>query len=309
MGNTVKKAVNVVEMFGTNENVSEEQKKLFNMAMDNIKSFSTNKSRKKCIGIVAIDLSLLYVDPRYQGLRTHKRIKKLISNWDERKLSPIVVVPHQEEYRFAVVDGQGRLLAAKELGYETLQAIVLLDAPEDDMERLKFEAEVFIGQDDEIEKVKALEKHPARVIIGDDAALVLEKMFRLYNVTYTDTKGAREAGVLGSYPTTYTIASRHGESCLQFIFSIIHNAGWDTESNGYATFVTESLKDIWTSFQKPSDREKIHSYLSEMLREIDPSLFSSNARASYPMRRDTRRACTLYLEDLLFENLNMKKTA
>lgn len=309
MSRTTKKNNKVVEMFATNANITEEQKKLFNMAMDNVKSFSTSKSRKKSIGIVAIDLSLLYVDQRYQGLRTHKRIKKLISNWDERKLSPIIVVPHAEEYRFAVVDGQGRLLAAKELGYETLQAIVLLDAPENNEERLKFEAEVFIGQDDEIEKVKPLEKHLARVIIGDEAALALDNMFKHYNISYTDTKGAREAGVLGSYPTTYDIANRHGEVCLEFIFSIIHNASWDVEPNGYATFVTESLKDIWTSFQKPSDRERIHEYLSDVLREIDPTQFSSNARASYPMRKDTRRACTLYLEDLLFTDLHMKKTA
>lgn len=303
------RANKVVEIFAQNIEVTEAQKKLFNMVIDNIRSFSTGKSKKKRIGIVAIDLSLLYIDSRYQGLRVHRKIKKLINNWDERKLSPIIVVPHPEECRFAVVDGKGRVLAAKELGYDTLYAIVLLDAPENEYDRLKFEAEVFIGQDDEIEKVKPLEKHLARVIIGDEAALALDNMFKHYNISYTDTKGAREAGVLGSYPTTYDIANRHGEACLEFIFSIIHNASWDVEPNGYATFVTESLKDIWTSFQKPSDREKIYEYLSDFLRGIDPTQFSSNARAAYPMRKDTRRACTLYLEDLLFTNLNMKKTA
>ena len=303
------RANKVVEIFAQNIEVTETQKKLFNMVIDNIRSFSTGKSKKKRIGIVAIDLSLLFVDQRYQGLRTHKKIKKLINNWDETKLTPIVVVPHPEECRFAVVDGQGRLLAAKALGYDTLYAIVLLDAPEDPQERLKFEAEYFISQDDEMENVKPLEKHLARVIIGDEAALALDNMFKYYNISYTDTKGAREAGVLGSYPTTYDIAKRHGKVCLEFIFSIIHNASWDVEPNGYATFVTESLKDIWTSFQIPSDRNKIYEYLSEFLRNIDPCQFSSNARAAYPMRKDTRRACTLYLEDLILDNLGMKKTA
>lgn len=307
MNENRKKVVSISEC--VKPQASEEQKKLFNLVMENIKGFSTCKSKKKNIGIVAVDLSLLYVDYRYQGLRTHKKIKKLINNWDERKLGAIVVVPHPEEYRFAVVDGQGRLMAAKELGYETLQAIVLLDAPTDEFERLKFEAEVFIGQDDEIEKVKPLEKHPARVIIGDESALALEKMFKKYNITYTDTKGAREAGVLGSYPTTYLIAQRHGESCLEFIFSIIRNAGWDSEANGFATFVTESLRDIWVTFQNKNDRNRIHKYLSTTLREIDPALFSSNARANYPMRRDTRRACTLYLEDIISENLGLNKVA
>ena len=301
------KVVNMVESIPVE--VSEGQKKLFNIVMENIKSFSTSKSRKKRIGIVAIDLSLLFVDSRYQGLREHKHIKKLIDHWDERKLSPIIVVPHTEEFRFAVVDGQGRVMAAKELGYESLYAIVLLDAPNNEHERLKFEAQICCGQDDQTENVKPLEKHPSRVIIEDPAALVLEKMFNKYHITYTDTKGAREASVLGSYPTTYNIANRHGEACLEFIFSIIRNAGWDKEPNGYATFVTESLRDIWTSFPVPSDRNKIHDYLSEKLRDSDPALFSSTARAAYPMRRDTRRACTLYLEDLLIKELGMKKVA
>lgn len=285
--------------------VTEEQKKLFNLVMENIKGYSTCKSKRKRIGIVAIDLSLLYVDKRYQGLRTHKKIRKLIDNWDERKLGAIVVVPHPEEYKFAVVDGQGRLMAATELGYETLQAIVLLDAPEDENERLKFEAEIFISQDDETEKVKPLEKHPARVIIGDETALILEDIFNRYEITYTDSKGAREAGVLGSYPTTYDMARIHGKSCLDFIFSIIKNAGWDNEKNGYATFVTESLRDIWVQFA--NNREDIYKYLSEELRNIDPILFSSNAKAAYPMRRDTRKSCKLYLEDIICGHLGLPR--
>lgn len=306
-----KKGKKLISMFGgVPKDVSDDQKELFNTIMDNIRSFSTSKTKnKKNIGIVAIPLSLLFVDTRYQGLRAHKRLNKLILNWDERKLTPIVVVPHPESYCFAIVDGQGRWNAAKELKYDTLQAIVLLDVPENEGDRLKLEAQMFIGQDDETENVKPLEKHPARVLIGDESALILEKMFKKYNITYTDTKGAREAGVLGSYPTTYDIAKRHGEFCLEFMFSVIKNAGWDNEPNGYATFVTESLKDIWTTFQGTEDRRRIYEFLSDRLREIDPSLFSSNARANYPMRRDTRRACTLYLEDIIYESLGLKKSA
>ena len=205
------KKSNVVKMRGMafSKEVSEEQKKLFNVVMDNIKVFSTGKSKNKNIGIAAIPLSLLFVDARYQGLRTHKRLKKLIDHWDEKKLGCIFVVPHKEEFRFAIVDGQGRYLAATELGYESLQAIILTNAPEDEHERLKFEAEIFIGQDDDTEDVKELEKHLARVIIGDSAATILEEMFTKYDIQYTDTKGSREKSVLGSYPTTYDMAKRN----------------------------------------------------------------------------------------------------
>lgn len=295
-----------VESKGAKE-VSENQKELFKTIMNNISSFYFGKLSCN-IGIAAVPLSLLFVDERYQGLRMHRKLKKLIKNWDERKLGCIILVPHPEEYRFAVVDGQGRLLAATELEYESLPAIILLDAPQDDKnERLKFEAEIFIGQDDETEDVKALEKHPARVIIGDEAATILQSMFEKYNIKYVDCKGNRDKSILGSYPTTYEMAKRHGKSCLDFIFSIIKNAGWDKEKNGYAAFVTESLKNIWTSFQNTSDRKRIYDYLSEELRQLDPSKLSSLARAKYLMRKDSRACCRLYIEDMVNEGLGLKK--
>lgn len=288
--------------------VLESQKELFKSIMNNISSFSFGKSSSN-IGIAAVPLSLLFVDERYQGLRVHRKLNKLIKNWDEKKLGCIILVPHPEEYRFAVVDGQGRLLAATELGYESLPAIILLDAPQnDECERLKFEAEIFIGQDDETEDVKALEKHPARVIIGDEAATILQCMFEKYNIKYIDCKGNRDKSTLGSYPTTYEIAKKHGKSCLNFIFSVIKNAGWDKETNGYATFVTESLKNIWVTFQNTYDREKIHSYLSEEFRQLDPTKFSSLARAKYLMRKDSRACCRLYIEDMVNEGLGLKKS-
>lgn len=282
------------------------QEALFQTVMDNIRPFAVGKSRYQ-IGIYAVPLSLCFIDERYQGLREHRYLSRLESRWDERKLGPITLVPHLEESRFAVVDGQGRIRVAEKLGYECLQAIILLDAPTDPVERLKFEAEIFVGQDDETEKVRALEKHPARVILEDEAATILEKMFKKYDIKYADTKGARAISVLGSYPTTYAMAKSHGYYCLDWIFSIIKNAGWDKEPNGYATFVTETLKYVWTTFQTRADRDIIKNYLSDKFRDIDPTLFSSQARARYPMRRDTRACCKLYVEDMIYEGLGLKK--
>lgn len=297
---SAKESGNVVRMVGMT------QEALYNTVMDNARPYAVGRSKNQ-IGIYAVPLALCYVDERYQGLREHRQISKLERKWDERKLAPIILVPHPEEYRFAIVDGQGRVRVAEKLGYESLQAIILLNAPQDPDERLRFEAELFISQDDEIEKVKSLEKHPARVIIGDEAATILEGMFKKYGIKYTDTRGAREVSVLGSYPTTYAIAKSHGVYCLDFIFSIIKNAGWDKEPNGYATYVTEALKDVWLAFHSREERNAIHTYLSDRFRDIDPTLFSSKARARYPMRRDTRACCKLYVEDMICNGLGLKK--
>ena len=279
----------------------------FNDIVANIKPLMTvgkGKNQRAITGSAVVPLSCCFVDSRYQGMRTHKHLNRLKNKWDERKLTPIILVPHPEEYRFAVVDGQGRCLVAPEKGMDRLNAIILMDAPEDLNERLKFEAEYFIGQDSEVENVKPLEKHLSRVIIGDSAAVSLDKLLNKYGIKFVATKGNREESVLGSYTDTYSIVKVHGEKCLDFIFSIIDNAGWNKETNGYATFVMRALREVWIAH--PNDRKEIHRYLSKELRKIDPALFSAEAKAKYP-KRDHRVSCVLYVEDLVCDGLGIEK--
>lgn len=279
----------------------------FNDIVANIKPLMTvgkGKNQRAITGSAVVPLSCCFVDSRYQGMRTHKHLNRLKNKWDERKLTPIILVPHPEEYRFAVVDGQGRCLVAPEKGMDRLNAIILMDAPEDLNERLKFEAEYFIGQDSEVENVKPLEKHLSRVIIGDNAAVSLDKLLNKYGIKFVSTKGNREESVLGSYTDTYSIVKVHGEKCLDFIFSIIDNAGWNKETNGYATFVMRALREVWIAH--PNDRKEIHRYLSKELRQIDPALFSAEAKSKYP-KRDHRVSCVLYVEDLVCDGLEIEK--
>lgn len=279
----------------------------FNDIVANIKPLMTTgkgKNQRAITGSAVVPLSCCFVDSRYQGMRTHKHLNRLKNKWDERKLTPIILVPHPEEYRFAVVDGQGRCLVAPEKGMDRLNAIILMDAPEDLNERLKFEAEYFIGQDSEVENVKPLEKHLSRVIIGDSAAVSLDKLLSKYGIKFVATKGNREESVLGSYTDTYSIVKVHGEKCLDFIFSIIDNAGWNKETNGYATFVMRALREVWIAH--PNDRKEIHRFLSKELRQIDPALFSAEAKAKYP-KRDHRVSCVLYVEDLVCDGLGIEK--
>jgi len=279
----------------------------YNDIVANIKPLMTigkGSSQRVITGSAVVPLSCCFVDERYQGMRTHKHLNRLRNKWDERKLTPIILVPHPEEYRFAVVDGQGRCLIAPEKGMDRLNAIILMDAPEDLDERLIFESEYFIGQDSEVENVKPLEKHLSRVIIGDEAATILDNLLNKYGIKFVATKGNREESVLGSYTDTYSIAKVHGEKCLDFIFSIIENAGWNKETNGYATFVMRALRETWIAH--PNDRKKIHKFLSKELRKIDPALFSANSKSKYP-KRDHRISCVLYVEDMICNGLGIEK--
>lgn len=253
----------------------------------------------------SIPLELLFVDERIQGYRLHKKIKNLIKNFDERKLGPIVVTPHPETCSFSVVDGKGRLTAAYRIGGIThLNAIILCDAPEDPKERLKFEAEYFMMQDRENEKVSDAEKHLPRLAIEDTSALVLEDALDRYNLTFVEEKGRRSKRVIGSYSEYYGIAKKHGSDGLEFIFSIIENAGWAETADAYNSATTRALRNMYTAY--PEKREQMHKFLSDKLREYEVDLFISHSRATYPMR-EQRVAVTLYMQDLVCKELNIPK--
>ena len=64
------------------------------------------------------------------------------------------------------------------------------------------------------------------------------------------------------------------------------------------------MKSAWLAHS--DERETIHEYLSEELRQYDPELFGASARAKYP-KRDYRSACVLYTEDLICDGLNIQR--
>ena len=127
---------NILAMTTGNVAFNEEtmRRNQFRNILENAKelmSEGVGKSKRVLTSTAWIPLDMLFVDARYQGLRTHKQINKLRMKFDKRKLTPIIVVPHYEEYRFAICDGQGRWILAPEKGLEGLYAIILMDAPDD----------------------------------------------------------------------------------------------------------------------------------------------------------------------------------
>lgn len=296
-------------MMAFNEQVQEDVRRMeqFNNIMRNVKPLMTigqGKNMKVITATSILPFSLLRIDKRYQGMRPHPQIDKLRKKWDVRKLTPIITVAHYDEGIFNVVDGQGRCIVAPEKDLEGLPAIILMDAPEDPEERLKFEAAFFIAQDSEVETVKPVEKHLARCILGDYAAVTLDKLMKRYGISFTNEKGQRDKAVLGSYNDTYGIANSHGEQCLDFIFSIIENSGWNKEANGYAVDLMRAFKNIWCEYRY--NRNEIHSFLSRRLRYLSPQQFVAESRAKYPNRGHSTQT-TLLMEDLVCDELGIEK--
>ena len=283
----------------------EERKNLFNSIMENIKPLEVDENGKVITASARIPLSLLFLDERYQRKHKESSVRRLYKNWDVRKLAPILVAPHYDDYVFSLIDGNNRTTVMEMRNIPSATATIMMQAPTDDAERLKFECEIFADQDSESEKVKLVEKHNSNVIRGDKAATIIQKLVEEYNVAFVETKGQRNSAILGSYSDTYSIAkTENGDKILEFIFSIIQNAGWHDETNGYATYIFRALKSVWIAH--PENREDIHKFLSTELRQYDPELFGASARAKYP-KRDYRSACVLYAEDLVCDGMHIDR--
>lgn len=261
------------------------------------------------VAIIKIPARLLAIDESYQTpLRTERDLGYLINNWDERKLLPLIVVPHEEVGLCFITDGQGRWKASQfinEKKYEYLTCLVILNAPKDPVERRKFEAEQYVYQNKNVAKITPLQKHGGLRILGDPAVHGLDKMKDKYGFTYTYTKGQREHGVLGSYTEAIEICKTRGIDCLDYIFEICARSGFDRKSNGYSSYVLRMLRDVWTLYA--NNRYDTKEFLSDYLRDYEPNTFKAQAVTKYPML-EIRTACSLYVEDLVVEHLELKQS-
>ena len=186
--------------------------------------------------------------------------------------------------------------------YEYLDCMVILNAPTEAEARRMYEAEQYAFQNKNVSRVTPLQKHGAYRCMKHPAVLIIDKMKEKYGFLLSKEKGQREAGVLGSYSEMFGICNANGEECADYIFDVCRRAGFHIKPNGYATYVVRALKDIWKFY--PEHREDTAGYLADWLREREPANFKAKAVARYGML-DYKTACSLYLEDLLVDNLDL----
>lgn len=259
--------------------------------------------------IVSIPVEVMEIDTRYQTeVRTERDLRYLTNNWNENKLLPLIGVPHWEVGKVYLVDGYGRWIGSQVVdkeNYKYLDVLLILNAPTDPMERLEFEAEMYAYQNKQVAKMTAIQKHGAMIVLHDKATEKMEELKKKYGFEYTAQKGNREASVLGSYTEALALCKIDNGKCADYVFDICVGAGFDRKTNGYATYIMRSLRDIYKIYA--NDRKATKKYLKEELRQITPITLKANAVVKYPIL-DIKTAVSLYLEDLLVENLGLEQS-
>ena len=263
---------------------------------------SASRAQGLKVAIIKIPVRLFAIDTAYQTEeRTKRSLNYLINNYSEEKLLPVIGVPHDEEGKVYLVDGYGRWQMALKLGLEYLECMIILNAPTEEKARRKYEAEQFAFQNVGTVRVTPLQRHGAYECMEYEPVMIINRMKDKYGFKLSHIKGWRDAGVLGSYSSVFYLCKVDGEECADYVFNICNKAGFHLKANGYATYVIQALRDVWRYY--PINREEASTYLSTWLRDKEPAYFKAKAVSRYGLL-DQRTACSLYLEDLLVDNLN-----
>lgn len=261
------------------------------------------------VAIVSIPVEILEIDSRYQTEeRTDRDLRYLTANWNENKLLPLIGVPHWEEGKVYLVDGYGRWIASQLVDkekYKYLMVLLILSAPTDPKERLKFEAELYAYQNVDVKDPTAIQRHGAMIVLDDKPTKILENMKKRYGFEYSANKGKREASVLGSYTVTLALCKIDNGKAAEYVFDICEGAGFDRKPSGYSTYVMRALRDMYKLYA--NNREDTKRYFIHELRSITPLSLKANAVVKYPML-DMKTAVSLYLEDLIVANLGLEQS-
>ena len=270
--------------------IMEDKRKRFNDYMNMMKN-------QGCRALCDIPIDLMTIDPLYQTEeRTERSLKKLIDNWDENKLEPVTIVPHEEVGMFFIVNGYGRWTAKKQIeGSDSyLSSIVLLGLSKEPEKRRIQEAELYAYQNRDCSKMTPIQNHGALKIIGEPSVVLFEKLRDKYKFDFGfGKKTSKKINTIGSYSETLNMIKARDEKCFDFIFSTLIACGFDKKSNGYSIYVLRAMRDIYDNY---GDKKEIICAIVEILRGITPEQFKSYAITKYP-NLEYRSACTMYLED------------
>lgn len=259
--------------------------------------------------LVSIPVRLLAIDTSYQTPnRTERDLRQLANNWIDYKCQPLMGVPHYETGYMVIMDGYGRTIVSQMVNpqkYKELLVQVALDAPMEPKTRREFEAEVYVFQNRDVSKMTPIQRHGGLEVLNDPTVKLLDSLRDKYDFSYTRERGKRESGVLGSYAQVFKFCRLYGKDCMEWIFDVCQEAGFDRKGNGYASYMIGALKDIWKLYE--ADRSKTKDYFGRKFRPEIPNVIKSHAVSKYPML-SVPMAVSLYIEDLVVKDLRLQQS-
>lgn len=248
-----------------------------------------------------VPIALCKTDNRYQRAEftTDSAIGKLVRLWDDRLMDPIKVVPHNDEEKFYVVDGNHRCEAEIIRGNAYILAEILTDMPNKANEVLKAEASIFCAQNNAIDQLTPQDKHNAKCVMGIPENLIIDRVAKKYGVGILKAKNRyKKANTISAYTEVERTARTHGEQLLDDYFYIITQAQWNDSIDGFSQ---RSVRGICNVLAYHSDDiAQVKRALIPLMKKHTCKELIEKAKEKYSDRYEATQI-TLYLEDYLHD--------
>ena len=214
---------------------------------------------------------------------------------------------HKETVLWCIT-GEEAMQAGKEMGKEGMTCEIFMDlAPLNPEDRRLAEAKLFAKQSDAVERLTAVQKHSANIILGTKENVLLHELCKKYHVNEKPV-GVGGRAVFHNTVTAMSTALKIAKKDINYlndVFDIVCSAGWNNGTNGFSDNVLYCLE--WILEYHPDSIKEIKETLIEYFRGVDPDIVQAKGIAKYPMRHKSI-AMTLEVEDYLHEVLGIPYT-
>ena len=253
-----------------------------------------------------VKLNVLGIDESYQrtGSYNKDKVKELVMHFDPLKMDALRVSKHEEEGKLYIIDGMHRYLAAKEKGIEMLPCEIL-DLGNDPEKRKKKEAELFISQQEQVDRMTPLDQHKGKVLLGIKEYVDLNEIVEnTEGIQFKENRnrGRQPKGSITGYEHAVKICRNNGKEFTQAVFNILIAAKWNEATRG----LSNNALDMIASILQYHKGKEVESEVAKVLRKFEPKLFMAKAQGKYETRSQ-KNACVLLLEDYICTNLNIPR--
>ena len=235
-----------------------------------------------------IPLSALAVEPIYQKIRAQhgmNNVHRIAATWEEAKYDPIKVVYRDD--KFFIVDGNHRMMAAKERGMDSLYCEII------QAKTLQEEIRIFRELNQVKTRFNLSDNFPAMVWEGNPAAVIVQNTCDEMGFLIGSRGGKN--GYLGSLNEAMKIAARSGKEGFTWVLNLVKELGWQDVRGGTSSYVLKGFGNVYVNQSR--QLEKAKGNLRKALYGTIPAKVRSAAMAHYP-NVSAREAMCLHLNGI-----------
>ncbi|MBJ6722409.1 ParB N-terminal domain-containing protein [Bacillus sp. PR5] len=183
-----------------------------------------------------VPVAQIYTDHNYQRELDERRVQKLVRAFAWTKFGAISLIESGLE-KFAVVDGQHRLEAARRLGFERVPSSIT------NAGQFKTEAEIFLALNRDRKNVTPIERYWAGLAAEDPETVRAKKVLDACGCEVSPTMGVKKPNYTAAITALMRSISYYGEKATREAIEIIRES-WPEDANALRGVIIMGLAAV-----------------------------------------------------------------